>query len=161
NYFTNGGNDRAMGLVLLALIEKHTSADFNAPVVGYNGLAGNDGVLDGTSFPAPCASGFAPPATACPTLDKALAQYAVQRIVNYNPGQSAYADGNFMMALSEYRKSGGQPNVPNGNGWGVNPSTTGTGSVKARLDAMVDRTVDAQAGGPVYPGNYLFGFWSY
>src|SRR5258706_10808088 len=83
SYFTNGGNANAQGLVLLVLLEKHASADFNAPILGYVGLTGADGNLVSAPYPSGC------PAAGCPTLDKALAQYSVQRILNSNNFQEA------------------------------------------------------------------------
>jgi hypothetical protein len=149
NYFTTGGNVTAQGLVLLALLEKHGSPDFNAPIVGYTGLSGSDGVLMGTTYPAGCT----PTAAGCPTGDKLLAQYAVQRILNYDPfGQYAYYDGNFMMALSEYLRTGGQPNVPN---------TMGFATVKDKIDKLVDRTLAAQCAGDPTAATVGPGFWNY
>jgi hypothetical protein len=148
NYFTTGGNVNAQGLALMALLEKHASADFNAPIVGYSGLAGSDGSLTGTSYPAGCT----PFVAGCPTGDKLLAQYAVQRILNNNNGQYAYYDGNYMMALSEYLRTGGQPNVPNT----IYPTP---GSVKASIDHRVDVTLTAQC--PGNPATFPNGFWYY
>jgi hypothetical protein len=148
NYFTTGGNINAQGLVLLVLLEKHASADFNAPILGYSGLAGNDGSLVSNTYPSGC------PAAGCPTLDKLLAQYSVQRILDRdNYGQYAYYDGNYLMALSEYLKTGGQPNVPN-------TLTPTAGSVKARIDEMVDRTLAAQCAGDG-TGALPAAFWTY
>ena len=117
NYFTNGGNVNAQGLVLLALLEKHASPDFNAPIVGYSGLSGNDGHLVSASYPSGC------PAVGCPTGDKLLAQYSVQRILDNNNFQYAYYDGNYLLALSLYLKTGGQPDIPNTLGFGGSPTT--------------------------------------
>jgi len=149
NYFTTGGNLNAQGLVLLTLLEKHASADFNSPTLGYSGLAGSDGTLVSNVFPSGC------PAAGCPTGDKLLAQYAVQRILNYSSqyNQYAYYDGNFMMALSTYLRTGGYPDVPNN-------AVPTAGSVKNRLDFFVDRTLAAQCpAAPAANGNG--GFWSY
>jgi len=135
--FTNGGSGQALGLVTLALLEKHSSAVFGSPVNGYN-----------NSSPS----------------DQTILQGAILDIINTHvwtyvcdwwscPGWQlnsfyAYRDGQDIMALSLYANTGG----PDPAGAMV--------TVRDAIDELVDRTLANQTGGAAGAGSSA-GFWGY
>ncbi len=124
NAFTSGGTNerKARGLVLLALLEKRPS--FGAAPNGYNG-----------SSPA----------------DKVLAESAVVLIMNdtsYGVRKAsfyAYTEGENMMALSFYARTGG-PEVVNTDGY----------TLRSAIDRLVDRSIAS-----ILPGIPVRGGWYY
>jgi hypothetical protein len=88
-----GGNmgGRATGLAALCFLEKHASADWNAPAVGYNGMNADD---------------------------QALAREAMRFMIdssgglqNGQAGADTYQIGSSLMGLSLYLQTGGPDNV--------------------------------------------------
>jgi hypothetical protein len=127
-YGDNASGGSAKGLLLLALLEKRAGADPNDPQLGYSGS---------------------------PAADQQLARCTARHLVNSGTyagrgGFYSYYDGQALMALSLYARTGG-PDP------GVNADCTGgTVSVRAAIDKMVDRTIAAQTKAGVCAG-----FWGY
>jgi hypothetical protein len=82
-------NDHATGLVLLCFLEKRTSADWNAPVKGYNGMDPND-----------------------QELVKRGIRSCINNVAGFSGGSSdSYRTGSCLMAMSVYLDSGGPNDV--------------------------------------------------
>jgi hypothetical protein len=127
-YGDNGNADGAKGLLLLALLEKRAGTDPNDPQVGYSGS------------PAP---------------DQQLARCTARRLITgfahaARGGFYAYTDGQALMALALYARTGGPD-----PGSAVD-CTGGQYPVRAAIDKIVDRSVTAQSA-----AGACSGFWGY
>jgi hypothetical protein len=129
-YGDNATGGSAKGLLLLALLEKRAGADPNDPQLGYSGS---------------------------PAADQQLARCTARHLITSGTyagrgGFYAYTDGQAMMALAYYARTGG-PDP------GVNVDCTGgTISVRTAMDKLVDRTIAAQQ---KTAGHVCNGFWGY
>ena len=127
---TSGYDNRMRGMPLLALLEKRATGNLSDPPQGYAGASPDDQAR----------------------MRKAVA--CILDVVNESP-QEAYYDGNWLMGLSLYARTGGP-----GKGAEDIPNDPDLIDLVAAIDLLTDRTIAAQG-----PPNYSYppyrGMWYY
>jgi hypothetical protein len=128
-YSNSATGGQAKGLLLLALLEKRAGADPNDPQLGYSGS---------------------------PAADQALARCTAKYLITSTTfaaraGFYSYYDGQALMALSLYGRTGGPDPGSDADCTGGAPI-----SVRDAIDKMVTRTVNAQT-----PAGACAGHWGY
>ena len=122
----------ASGLPLLALLEKRASGNINDPIQGYDGANATDQGRMRTA-----------------------AAYILDR-VNETSFYS-YRDGNYLMALSLYARTGG-PDIGDPGMPAPGPDYQ---TIDEAMDALTDRVVANQRQAPAYPNAIDQGYWCY
>ena len=84
----DGGWGDPTGLPILCFLERRESADWNAPAIGYLGMAAGD-----------------------QQLVREAARFCIDRVPGFNNGPNSYQTGSCMMGLSLYLASGGPDDV--------------------------------------------------
>ena len=123
----------AAGLPLLALLEKRASGDINDPIQGYSGANATDQGRMRTA-----------------------AAYILDRV--NETGFYSYRDGNFMMGLSLYARTGG----PDIGDPGMPPASPDYQTIDEAMNALVDRVVANQRqASNGFPNAIDQGYWCY
>jgi hypothetical protein len=122
----------AAGLALLALLEKRASGNINDPIQGYDGANATD---QGRM--------------------RNAAAYILDRVNETT--FYAYRDGNYLMALSLYARTGG----PDIGDPGMPAPSPDYQTIDEAMDAMVDRVVANQRQAPAFPNAIDQGYWCY